>query len=202
MSNHIDFYFDIISPYAFIAYKNIIKIDNVNFNFKPIFLGGLHNLVEITAPAFNKFKLKNMKNDCELISKKNNINFIWNSKFPINSLYIMRGYLAVKESKKKDYLNAFFNAYWQDNLDLTSERCDVALGAPVAFSDYAEKSGKPVVLVGPTFSGGAFGNGVGVGIRKDDTELLKAFNSAINKARKNGDISRIATKWFGFDASM
>ena len=50
--------------------------------------------------------------------------------------------------------------------------------------------------------GGAFGNGVGVGIRKDDTELLKKFNAAINKARKNGDISRIATKWFGFDASM
>ena len=122
MSNHIDFYFDIISPYAFIAYKNIIKIDNVNFNFKPIFLGGLHNLVEITAPAFNKFKLKNMKNDCELISKKNNINFIWNSKFPINTLYIMRGYLFVEEIKKKEYLKTFFNAYWQDNLDLTIEK--------------------------------------------------------------------------------
>ena len=88
------------------------------------------------------------------------------------------------------------------NLDLTSGRCDVALAAAVAFTDYAEKSGKSVVLVGPTFSGGAFGNGVGVGIRKDDTELLNAFNRAIDKARKNGDISRIATKWFGFDASM
>ena len=121
MNNHIDFYFDIISPYAYIAYKNIIKIDNIKFNFKPILLGGLHNLVEITAPAFNKFKLKNMKNDCELISKKNKINFFWNSKFPINSLYIMRGYLTVKESKKKEYLDTFFNAYWQDNLDLTLE---------------------------------------------------------------------------------
>ena len=88
------------------------------------------------------------------------------------------------------------------NLDLASGRCDAALAAAVAFNDYAEKSGKPVVLTGPTFSGGAFGNGVGVGIRKDDTELLKKFNAAINKARKNGDISRIAIKWFGFDASM
>ena len=88
------------------------------------------------------------------------------------------------------------------NLDLAAGRCDAALAAAVAFSDYAEKSGKPVVLVGPTFSGGAFGNGVGVGIRQDDTELLQAFNKAIDKARKNGDISRIATKWFGFDASM
>jgi len=96
------------------------------------------------------------------------------------------------------------------NLDLASGRCDAALAAAVAFTDYAEKSGKSVVLTGPTFSGGAFGNGVGVGLRqagddaigKRDAELLKAFNNAINKARKNGDISRIATKWFGFDASM
>ena len=33
------------------------------------------------------------------------------------------------------------------NLDLTSGRCDVALAAAVAFTDYADKSGKPVVLV-------------------------------------------------------
>ncbi len=88
------------------------------------------------------------------------------------------------------------------NLDLAAGRIDAALAAAVAFTDYAEKSGKPVVLVGPTFSGGAFGNGVGVGIRKDDTELLKRFNKAINTARKNGKISELAIKWFGFDASM
>ena len=96
------------------------------------------------------------------------------------------------------------------NLDLASGRCDAALAAAVAFTDYVEKSGKPVVLTGPTFSGGAFGNGVGVGLRqggdgsigKRDAELLKAFNKAIDKARKNGDISRIAIKWFGYDASM
>ena len=96
------------------------------------------------------------------------------------------------------------------NLDLASGRCDAALAAAVAFTDYAEKSGKPVVLVGPTFSGGAFGNGVGVGIRQAgddaigqrDAKLLADFNKAIDQARKNGDISRIAIKWFGFDASM
>jgi len=88
------------------------------------------------------------------------------------------------------------------NLDLAAGRIDAALAAAVAFTDYAEKSGKPVVLVGPTFSGGAFGNGVGVGIRKADTQLLKDFNKAINTARKNGKISELAIKWFGFDASM
>ena len=88
------------------------------------------------------------------------------------------------------------------NLDLTSGRCDAALAAAVSFTDYAEKSGKAVVLTGPTFSGGAFGNGVGVGIRKGDSKLLNDFNAAIDKARDEGIISKLATKWFGFDASM
>ena len=88
------------------------------------------------------------------------------------------------------------------NLDLSAGRCDAALAAAVAFTDYAEKSGKSVVLVGPTFSGGAFGNGVGVGIRKGDTALLKSFNKAIDQARKSGKIRELAIKWFGFDASM
>jgi len=96
------------------------------------------------------------------------------------------------------------------NLDLTAGRCDAALAAAVSFTDYAEKSGKPVVLVGPTFSGGAFGSGVGVGIRQAgddaigqrDAQLLKDFNKAIDKARKSGIISELAIKHFGFDASM
>ena len=121
MSNHIDFYFDIISPYAYIAHKKILKIKNINFKLKPILLGGLHNLAGITAPAFNKYKMKNMQNDCELVAKKNNISFKWNSKFPINSLTIMRGYLCVEESKKEEYINCFFKAYWKDDLDLSNE---------------------------------------------------------------------------------
>ena len=125
MSSHIDFYFDIISPYSYIAHKKIQKIkehQKVIFNYKPILLGGLHNLAGINAPAFNKFKIKNMKSDCELVSKKNSISFKWNLKFPINSLPIMRGYLSVEDGQKEDYLNIFFDAYWRDNLDLSSDK--------------------------------------------------------------------------------
>ena len=122
MNNHIDFYFDIISPYSYIAHKKIEKIRSIDFNYKPILLGGLHNLAEIKAPAFNTYKLKNMMRDCELITKKNNINFNWNSKFPINSLYLMRGYLLIKENQKDKYLKTFFDAYWKDDIDLSDEK--------------------------------------------------------------------------------
>ena len=96
------------------------------------------------------------------------------------------------------------------NLDLVAGRCDVAFSAAATLTDYAEKSGKAVVLVGPTFSGGVLGDGVGVGMRqggddtigKKDAQLLKDFNKAIKTARKQGIISRLAIKHFGFDASM
>ena len=125
MSSHIDFYFDVISPYSYIAHKKIKKIkenQKIIFNYKPILLGGLHNLAGISAPAFNKYKMKNMQSDCELVSKKNDISFTWNSKFPINSLSIMRGYLSAGDNQKENYLDIFFNAYWRDNLDLSSEQ--------------------------------------------------------------------------------
>ena len=129
MSDHIDFYFDIISPYSYIAHKKIQNLTNVVFNYKPIFLGGLHNLAGIEAPAFNKFKMQNMRNDCDLVAFKNKIKFKWNSKFPINSLNIMRRYLSINNSKKIEYLNCFFDAYWRDNKDLSnSETINNLLG--------------------------------------------------------------------------
>ena len=117
----IDFYFDFISPYSYLAYKKLNNLNNINVNYKPILLGGLHKLGEITAPAFNERKMKNMKNDCELIAKKNNIEFKWNDKFPINSLSLMRGYLVIDTKLKKKYFDNCFNAYWKDNVDISNE---------------------------------------------------------------------------------
>ena len=122
MSKVIDFYFDFISPYSYIAHqktKSIDKKDEIEFNYKPILLGGLHKLGNITAPAFNERKMKNMKNDCELIAKKNKISFKWNDKFPINSLSLMRGFISIDPKIKDQYLDACFNAYWKNNIDIS-----------------------------------------------------------------------------------
>ena len=124
MTKSFDFYFDFISPYAFLAYKKLKllnKNNKININYKPILLGGLHKLGEITAPAFNKRKMKNMKNDCILVAKKNNIEFKWNDKFPLNSIYLMRGYLVVERKLKDKFLETCFNAYWKDNIDISKE---------------------------------------------------------------------------------
>ena len=122
MTKSIDFYFDFISPYSYLAHLKINQTKNINFNYKPVLIGGLHKLQGITAPAFIKPKLKHMMSDCDLIAKKDRSNFIWNSKFPINSLNIMRGYLFINNENKDLYLNVMFDAYWKNNLDISNEK--------------------------------------------------------------------------------
>ena len=128
MTKEIDFYFDFISPYAYLAHKKIQSLPkDIRINYKPILLGGLHNLEGITAPAFIKPKLKHMVNDCLLIAKKNNFDFKWNSKFPINSLNIMRGCFDINPSNRDPYIEKMFNAYWKYDLDISKEEILIPL---------------------------------------------------------------------------
>ena len=120
-----DFYFDFISPYSFLAHKEIRKIENkidIKIRYKPILLGGLHNLHGIKAPAFIPAKAKHMIRDCKLIAERNNIKFKFNSYFPIRSLNLMRGVLVAEEDNIKNYyIDNIFNTVWQDGLNMNDE---------------------------------------------------------------------------------
>ena len=120
-----DFYFDFISPYSFLAHKEIRKIENkinIKIRYKPILLGGLHNLHGIKAPAFIPAKAKHMIKDCKLIGEKNNVKFKFNSYFPIRSLNLMRGVLVAEEDNIKSYyIDSIFNTIWQDGLNMNDE---------------------------------------------------------------------------------
>jgi len=125
MTKSLEFYFDFISPYSFLAYKKLIsftKVNKLNIIYRPILLGALHKLGEITPPAFNERKMKNMKKDCELVAKKNNIKFKWNDKFPVNSLHLMRGYLIIDNEVKNKFFEVSYDAYWRDNIDISSKK--------------------------------------------------------------------------------
>ena len=120
-----EFYFDFVSPYSYLAHKEISKIEKKNsikIRYKPILLGGLHNLHGIKAPAFIPAKAKHMIRDCKLIAEKNKIKFKFNSYFPIRSLNLMRGVLVAEEDNFKSYyIDNIFNAIWQDGLNMNDE---------------------------------------------------------------------------------
>ncbi len=122
MTKFIDFYFDFSSPYAYIAYKELKKLEKKKFfriNFMPVFLGGLHNSAGITPAAFIKFKSKYMIEDTRLVCKKKNISFNFNSYFPIKTVNFMRGILITeKDNSEKIFIEKIFNAIWMDGLNM------------------------------------------------------------------------------------
>ena len=88
------------------------------------------------------------------------------------------------------------------DLDLESGRIDVALAAMSYWKPLLDsEKGKNMVTVGPGMTGGPFGSGVGVGVRKGDEALAEKFGKAIDEALADGTVKRLALKWFGFDAS-
>ena len=88
------------------------------------------------------------------------------------------------------------------DLELYQGRLDAVIG------DYAywlplikSEQGKDYRIVGPQMTGGPFGEGVGVAVRKKDQDLADMFSRAIEDAIKDGTIKKMAIKWFNYDAS-
>lgn len=110
----------------------------------------------------------------------------------------------------ENFLNEYLGKYvtvrsydTQENLDLDLQagRVDAALASmnywvPLLKSD----QGQDFKLVGPHLSGGPFGAGTGVGIRKADAALADMFSKAITAALKDGTCEKLAVKWFGFNS--
>ena len=85
----------------------------------PIFLGGLHNLLNIKANIYIPSKAKYMIKDCKLCAEKNRITFKFNNYFPIITLNLMRCVLvAEKKDFAQNFIDKVFDAIWRDGLNL------------------------------------------------------------------------------------
>ena len=123
MTKHIEFYFDFISPYTYLGHRRIENEGSgINFNYKPILLGGLHKLWNITPQAYIEPKKEFMIMDCKMVSKKFKIDFIFNSKFPLNTIKLMRGCLVLENDQLKEYIKLVFDAYWKNNEDVNDNK--------------------------------------------------------------------------------
>ena len=125
MNKPIEFYFDFVSPYSFIACQQIKKLESkgsFKFKLKPILLGGLHNLHGIKAPAFIPAKAKFMIRDCKMVAEKSKIQFKFNSYFPVKTLELMRGVLIAEEDNLHGYyIDKIFHAIWVDGLNMNDQ---------------------------------------------------------------------------------
>jgi octopine/nopaline transport system substrate-binding protein len=108
-----------------------------------------------------------------------------------------------------DFLNTYFKgivtvrAYpttAERDLDLKAGRLDAVLDSKAYLVPaLAAPDDADLTLAGPSFGGGLFGIGSGVGLRKSDPELKVMFDAAIKSALDDGTIKTLSMKWFKFD---
>ena len=91
-------------------------------------------------------------------------------------------------------------------LDLSAGRVDAALADYAAWRAFMEKAdGASFDIFGPKLSGSdypVFGEGVGVGLRKEDDELLEKINTALAALKEDGTITVLSNQYFGYDITM
>ena len=147
----IDFYFDISSPYSYLAHTQLRKFEKETgekINYMPIFLGGLHRLADIHAPGLNPYKGKYLIKDLKLFADKYKVNYQFNRYFPIKSIYIMRGALVAEQNNYfHNYIDKFFIAAWVDSLNLNDEKIfeKFLKNMNINFANFFEKLSDPKI---------------------------------------------------------
>lgn len=92
----------------------------------------------------------------------------------------------------------------QPLVDLTVGRADLSFGNVVQLSEgfLKRKEGQDYQFVGPVFDGShnkALGEGVAVGMRKEDAKLRDQINQGLAALKANGTFKRIQMKFLGYD---
>ena len=88
----------------------------------------------------------------------------------------------------------------QHDLDLLAGRIDGIIGsAGTTRATFERPDFKEFGIAGPRFSGGPFGKGVSVGLRKGDPELKAMFDGAIAATLADGTLKALSVKWFKSD---
>lgn len=88
----------------------------------------------------------------------------------------------------------------EHNQDLLAGRVDAIVADSLAMSDFLSSAeGADFEIKANLTDDAIFGPGVGAGIRKEDTELVEKFNTAIAQIRSDGTFDEISAKYFDFD---
>ena len=86
------------------------------------------------------------------------------------------------------------------NADLIAGRVDLVMADSIALADFLKSDqGKDFEVKATAPKDPILGNGVGGGLRKDDTALREKLNAAIAAVRADGTYDKIAKKYFDFN---
>lgn len=118
MSKVLDFYFDLASPYAYLASTQVDDVcarNGATARWRPFLLGGVFKATGNEMPARIPAKAAYMQRDLQAWSAFYGVPFAFPAHFPINSVKPMRVCLAAEEQGKlRELAEAMYRAYWAE----------------------------------------------------------------------------------------
>ena len=133
----VDFYYDLVSPYSYLAYGQIERICRENgaeLVLRPMLLGAVHKEAGIKSPIETELKARYQARDIRRWAKYYGVPLMFPDPFPFRTLKTMRAAMFLrKRGELEAFTEAAFAHYWQEG------------GAPRGFDEVDEDA--PISIV-------------------------------------------------------
>lgn len=120
MTRAVEFYFDVGSPAAYLAWTQLPRIVQqvgCEIEYRPFLLGGVFQATGNRSPMEVPAKGQYMQDDLQRFARRYGVPFRHNPHFPINTLTLMRGALGLQMREPQrmvPYVDAVYRAIWVD----------------------------------------------------------------------------------------
>lgn len=122
MEKQIDFYFDLVSPYSYIASRLIEDVagrSKAELNWKPFLLGGVFKAVGTAdAPGLHPAKKPYLLKDLQRLSRQLKIPLKMPPDFPVRTVLAMRALCGFEKEEIPQAAHTLYKAYWVDNQNI------------------------------------------------------------------------------------
>jgi len=124
MAKDLDFYFDVGSPAAYLAWTQVPRLaqeTGASVHYKPMLLGGVFQATGNRSPMEVPLKSRWMNEDLARFARRYGVAFRHNPHFPINTLTLMRGALGLQmrdPARLQPYGDAMFRAIWVEGRNM------------------------------------------------------------------------------------
>lgn len=119
MSKKVEFFFDVVSPYSYLAALQVSRLEKLaTVEWRPFLIGGVFKISGNVMPAANPAKGQYMFKDLRRLFDYYGAPHKFPSTFPASSLAAMRALTAADPEQVPELALKLFNAYWADDRNI------------------------------------------------------------------------------------
>ena len=124
MSKTLEFFFDFGSPASYLAWTQLPTLCaryQAQLHYRPMLLGAVFKATGNSSPVMVPAKGRYLMTDLSRYAQRYRVPMQINPHFPINTLALMRGAVAVQQhqpDKIEAYMEAIYPAFWEKGLHL------------------------------------------------------------------------------------